>query len=192
MVYQGWRCLKSLGSHHKFLCQFCYHPRGKIDSLLFLENDITWQAPHRISKVVFSFWFWRLLEKRIIPKILGTCLDEIGHIVFPSSWFVVWLSAWKLGIDSCSLFPPHTQFFCQFKVRLVQMVWSWRDRRKSPDSKRGREWDCVPTCTEIPKSAGWFWFWHSSNEQLDILKSKLLSCRTFSIAAGPFLQSWRP
>ena len=33
----------------KFLCQFCYHPRGKIDSLLFLENDITWQAPQIIS-----------------------------------------------------------------------------------------------------------------------------------------------
>lgn len=30
--------------------------------------------------VVFSFWFWRLLEKWVIQKILGRFLNEIGDI----------------------------------------------------------------------------------------------------------------
>ena len=50
--------------------------------------------------VVFSFWFWSLLKKRVIQKTLGTCLDEIGYKGLDRS------------VDhSCSLFLPHTQFF---------------------------------------------------------------------------------
>lgn len=187
MVFQGWRFLS------QFLWQFCYHPRGKIDSLLFLENDITWQAPQIIALlVVFSFWFWRLLEKRVIQKTLRRCLDEIWTHRF-SFILICGLVSRMKALDwtvdrSCSVFPP-----VKFKVRHVQLFWT----EENPLIVWQRERDCVPKCSGIPKSAGWFWFWNSSTEQLDsvlfkILKSRLLSSRTFSIAAGPFLQSWRP
>ena len=109
--------------------------------------------------------------------------------------FVVWLAGWRLWIP---LWIALVLCFLLSNSRYAFSKWfEVEETEENPLIVWERERDCVPTCTEIPKSAGWFWFWNSSNEQLDrvsfkILKSKLLSSRTFSIAAGPFLQSWRP
>ena len=149
--------------------------------------------------VVFSFWFWRLLEKRVIQKTLGRCLDEIWTHRFSFiliCGLVSRMKALDYSVDrSCSLFPS-----VKFKVRLVQMVWSWRDRRKYLlDSMRERESGIVfRNVLRFQSQQDGFDFETLQMNcilvsiSFKILKSKLLSSRTFSIAAGPFLQSWRP